>query len=81
MRLGYSVQDFRADRLQPGQTEVVFVESDARAQFEAAARSAGLAAREIFRFPTLYSRKGLGAFRAPRCDRPGLARSLPHSVA
>ncbi len=62
MRLGYSVQYFRADRLQPGQTEVVFVESDARPQFEETARSAGLVAREIARFPTLYSRKAWARF-------------------
>ena len=62
MRLGYSVQYFRADRLKPGQTEVVFVETDARSQFEEAARSAGLAAREISRFPTLYSRKAWARF-------------------
>ena len=62
MRLGYSVQYFRADRLQPRQTEVVFVETDARAQFETDARSAGLAAREIARFPTLYSRKAWARF-------------------
>ena len=62
MRLGYSVQYFRADRLQTGQTEVVFVESAAREQFEAVARSAGLTAREISRFPTLYSRKAWARF-------------------
>jgi 4-amino-4-deoxy-L-arabinose transferase-like glycosyltransferase len=62
MRLGYSVQYFRADRLQPGQTEVVFVEAAAGLQFEEAARSAGLTAREISRFPTLYSRKAWARF-------------------
>lgn len=62
MHLGYSVQNFRADRLQPGQTEVVFVASDARPQFEETARAAGLVAREISRFPTLYSRKAWARF-------------------
>lgn len=62
MRLGYSVQYFRADRLQTGQTEVVFVESAAQSQFEETARSAGLVAREISRFPTLYSRKAWARF-------------------
>lgn len=62
MRLGYSVQYFRADRLLPGQTEVVFVESDARPEFDGVAHAAGLVVREVARFPTLYSRKAWARF-------------------
>jgi 4-amino-4-deoxy-L-arabinose transferase-like glycosyltransferase len=57
MRLGYSVQAFATERVKAGSPEAVFVEASQRDRFEAIAREAGLATRELGGFDTMFSRK------------------------
>lgn len=62
MRVGYSVQTFNPARVVAGQPEAVFFEAPERERFEAMAREAGLATRELGQFYALYSRKAWARF-------------------